>query len=52
MNNDDIHRLSGAYVVNAVDDTQRDLFEAHLADCSSAGTRWRTCAPPPASWPR
>jgi hypothetical protein len=31
MNNDDIHGLSGAYVVDAVDDSERDLFEAHLA---------------------
>ncbi|WP_203338293.1 anti-sigma factor [Nocardioides limicola] len=29
----DIHALSGAYVVDALDDTERSLFEAHLADC-------------------
>ncbi len=33
MNNDDIHSLSGAYAVDAVDDVERDLFEAHLSDC-------------------
>jgi len=30
---DDIHGLSGAYAVDAVDDVERVLFEAHLADC-------------------
>jgi Anti-sigma-K factor rskA len=34
MNTDDIHGLSGAYAVDAVDDVERSLFEAHLADCS------------------
>ena len=33
MNNDDIHSLSGAYAVDAVDDVERALFEAHLSDC-------------------
>jgi anti-sigma factor RsiW len=33
MTDDDIHDLSGAYVVDAVDDAERALFEAHLADC-------------------
>ena len=34
MNNDDIHGLSGAYAVDAVDDVERAQFEAHMADCS------------------
>ena len=34
MNNDDIHGLSGAYAVDAVDDVERARFEAHLAGCS------------------
>jgi anti-sigma factor RsiW len=33
MTDEDIHDLSGAYVVDAVDDAERALFEAHLADC-------------------
>ncbi|MDQ1537085.1 MAG: hypothetical protein QOE58_1478 [Actinomycetota bacterium] len=34
-NDDDIHGLSGAYVVDAVDDVERARFEAHLADCAA-----------------
>jgi len=34
MTNDDIHSLSGAYAVDAVDDVERARFEAHLAGCS------------------
>ena len=34
MNNDDIHGLSGAYAVDAVDDVERARFEAHLDECS------------------
>lgn len=29
----DIHKLSGAYVVDAVDDLERAAFERHLAEC-------------------
>lgn len=29
----DIHALSGAYAVDALDDHERHLFEQHLADC-------------------
>ncbi len=29
----DIHALSGAYAVNALDDTEREQFEQHLAGC-------------------
>jgi anti-sigma factor RsiW len=32
--NDDIHALSGAYAVDAVDDAERTLFERHLAACA------------------
>lgn len=31
----DIHALSGAYAVDALDDLERDRFEAHLAECSA-----------------
>ena len=34
MSNDDIHGLSGAYAVDAVDDVERTRFEAHMAGCS------------------
>ncbi|MBC7559886.1 MAG: anti-sigma factor [Dermatophilaceae bacterium] len=34
MNDDDIHSLSGAYAIDAVDDAERARFEAHLAGCS------------------
>jgi hypothetical protein len=33
MNSNDIHSLSGAYAVDAVDDVERARFEAHLATC-------------------
>jgi len=38
MSNDDIHGLSGAYAVDAVDDVERARFEAHLAGCSQCET--------------
>ena len=31
--NDDVHALSGAYAVDAIDDIERARFERHLADC-------------------
>src|SRR5918999_1118607 len=31
----DIHALSGAYAVDAVDDIERASFERHLAECPS-----------------
>ncbi len=31
----DIHTLSGAYVLDAIDDDERSLFEGHLARCES-----------------
>lgn len=31
----DVHALSGAYAVDAVDDVERALFERHLADCEA-----------------
>jgi anti-sigma-K factor RskA len=33
--NDDIHALSGAYAVDALDDDERARFERHLAGCSA-----------------
>jgi hypothetical protein len=57
----DIHALSGAYAVDALDDHERHLFEQHLADCPAcqaevAGLRdaaallpeTTSVAPPPA----
>ncbi|NUS41512.1 MAG: anti-sigma factor [Terrabacter sp.] len=32
--NDDVHALSGAYAVDAIDDIERARFERHLAGCS------------------
>ena len=32
---DDIHALSGAYAVDALDDVERARFERHLAGCSA-----------------
>lgn len=32
---DEIHELSGAYAVDALDDGERARFERHLADCSA-----------------
>lgn len=34
VDGDDIHNLSGAYAVDAVDDVERSRFEAHLTGCS------------------
>ena len=39
MNNDDIHGLSGAYAVDAVDDVERARFEADRADRAEARLR-------------
>lgn len=36
--NDDIHALSGAYAVDALDDAERAAFEEHLAHCSDCCT--------------
>jgi len=33
--NDDIHALSGAYAVDALDDVERARFERHLSGCSA-----------------
>lgn len=35
--NDDIHTLSGAYAVDAVDDLERVRFEKHLSACHECG---------------
>ena len=35
MNDPDIHALSGAYAVDAVDDLERARFERHLHECAS-----------------
>jgi Anti-sigma-K factor rskA/Putative zinc-finger len=31
----DLHTLTGAYALDALDDTERRLFQAHLAECDS-----------------
>ncbi len=36
--NDDIHALSGAYAVDALDDVERARFERHLASCPTCQT--------------
>jgi hypothetical protein len=36
--NNDIHALSGAYAVDALDDAERAQFEAHLAVCDTCQT--------------
>jgi anti-sigma-K factor RskA len=40
--NSDIHALSGAYVVDALDDLERARFETHLADCADCREEVRT----------
>ena len=40
--NSDIHSLSGAYVVDALDDLERARFETHLADCADCREEVRT----------
>ena len=34
----DIHKLSGAYALDAVDDLERAAFERHLAECEDCRT--------------
>ena len=34
----DIHKLSGAYALDAVDDIERAAFERHLAECEDCRT--------------
>ena len=40
--NSDIHALSGAYAVDALDDLERARFETHLADCADCREEVRT----------
>ncbi len=44
----DIHKLSGAYALDAVDDIERASFERHLAECDDCRTEvaslWETAA--------
>lgn len=44
----DIHKLSGAYALDAVDDLERASFERHLAECEDCRTEvaslWETAA--------
>lgn len=61
MNEDDIHSLSGAYAVDAVDVVERVRFEDHLAGCSQCRSEvaslraaagelsWTTITAPPLS---
>jgi Anti-sigma-K factor rskA/Putative zinc-finger len=41
MNDQDIHSLSGAYAVDAVDEVERARFEAHLAACPTCQSEVR-----------
>ncbi len=38
----DLHALSGAYAVDALDDLERARFERHLAECEDCGAEVRT----------
>ena len=40
----DIHALSGAYAVDALDDLERAQFERHLRDCESCSRELRVKA--------
>lgn len=44
----DIHKLTGAYALDAVDDIERAAFERHLAECedcrTEVATLWETAA--------
>ena len=40
----EIHALSGAYAVNALDDIERAQFERHLAECAEC--RAEVASPP------
>lgn len=35
MNTADLHTLTGAYALNALDDSERAAFEAHLSECGA-----------------
>ncbi|MYT73763.1 anti-sigma factor [Streptomyces sp. SID8367] len=35
MDTGDVHTLTGAYALDALDDAERDLFETHMARCES-----------------
>ena len=55
MTHPDLHTLTGAYALDALDPDERDAFEAHLPDCDPCRTRSRGSWPPPhcsvAPWP-
>lgn len=40
---EDVHGLAAAYALNAVDDSERDSFEAHLATCAQCQDVVREC---------
>lgn len=40
--NDDLHHLTGVYVVDALDDGERAAFESHLATCADCREEVRT----------
>ena len=49
---DDLHSLSGAYALDALDDDERADFEEHLARCATCRPPDWTASPPGAvsSW--
>jgi anti-sigma factor RsiW len=55
----DIHALSGAYAIDALDDIERAQFERHLAECAECRAEVDSLreaagllAPPPSRRPR
>ena len=48
----DIHALSGAYAVDALDDIERAQFERHLAECPACRSEVDSLRRPRRSWPR
>ncbi|MEZ5375565.1 MAG: anti-sigma factor [Acidimicrobiales bacterium] len=38
MNHHDVHQLAGAYALDALDPSEREAFETHLAGCDSCST--------------
>ena len=48
----DIHALSGAYAVDALDDIERAQFERHLAECPACRARSPRCRRQPLFSPR
>ena len=48
----DLHHLSGAYAVDALDDAERTSFEQHLAGCADCRAEVAELSPPHTPWAR